>query len=88
MRKIRRFVWLASKRITSDGWLEVFLPLTDDDRRDMEIHIRGRFARSLALQAKSTTQLAHRFKADQLSIFFSVPKDKLISHPNFWYYFG
>jgi hypothetical protein len=42
----------------------------------------------LALQAKSTTHLAHRFKADQLSMFFSVPKDKLISHPNFWYYFG
>src|SRR5260370_6050738 len=73
---------------TSDGWLEVFLPLTDDDRRDMEIHIRGKFARSLALQAKSTTYLAHRFKADQLSMHFSVPKDKLISHPNFWYYFG
>lgn len=74
--------------LTSDGWLEVFLPLTDDDRRDMEIHIRGKFARSLALQAKSTTHLAHRFKADQLSMFFSVPKDKLITHQNFWYFFG
>jgi hypothetical protein len=37
---------------------------------------------------KSTVHLAHRFKAYQLSIFFSVPKDRLISHPNFWYYFG
>ena len=74
--------------LTSDGRLEVALPLTDDDRRDMEIHIRGKFARSLALQLKSTTHLAHRFKAYQLSIFFSVPKDKLISHPNFWYVFG
>jgi hypothetical protein len=74
--------------ITSDGRLEVALPLTDDDRRDMEIHIRGKFARSLALQVKSTTHLEHRFKAYQLSMFFSVPKDKLVSHPNFWYYFG
>ena len=74
--------------ITSDGKLEVALPLTDDDRRDMEIHIRGKFARSLALQVKSTTHLEHRFKAYQLSMFFSVPKDKLISHPNFWYFFG
>jgi hypothetical protein len=74
--------------ITSDGVLEVYLPLTDDDRRDMEIHMRGKFARSIALQVKSTMHLAHRFKAYQLSIFFSVPKDRLISHPNFWYYFG
>jgi hypothetical protein len=74
--------------LTSAGLLEVALPLTDDDRRDMEIHIRGKFARSLALQLKSTTHLAHRFKAYQLSIFFSVPKDRLISHPNFWYVFG
>jgi len=74
--------------ITSDGMLEVALPLTDDDRRDMEIHIRGKFARSIALQVKSTLHLEHRFKAYQLSMFFSVPKDKLISHPNFWYFFG
>jgi hypothetical protein len=37
---------------------------------------------------KSTLHLAHRFKAYQLSMFFSVPKDRLISHPNFWYFFG
>ena len=74
--------------ITSDGVLEVAFPLTDDDRRDMEIHMRGKFARNLALQVKSTEYLAHRFKAYQLSIFFSVPKDRLISHANFWYFFG
>ena len=74
--------------VTSDGVLEVAIPVTDDDRRDMEIHIREKFARSVALQVKSTTHLAHRFKAYHLSMFFSVPKDKLISHPNFYYYFG
>ena len=73
---------------TSDGRLEVAIPVTDDDRRDMEIHIREKFARSVALQVKSTTHLAHRFKAYQLSMFFSVPKDRLINHPNFWYFFG
>jgi hypothetical protein len=74
--------------VTSDGVLEVAIPVTDDDRRDMEIHIREKFGRSVALQVKSTTHLAHRFKAYQLSMFFSVPKDKLINHPNFWYFFG
>jgi len=74
--------------ITSHGVLEVALPLTDDDRRDMEIHLRGKFARNIAFQVKSTLHLEHRFKAYQLSMFFSVPKDRLISHPNFWYFFG
>lgn len=74
--------------ITSDGRLEIALPLTDDDRRDMEIHLRGGFGWSLAFQVKSTMHLAHRFNAYQLSMFFSVPKDKLITHPNFWYVFG
>jgi hypothetical protein len=74
--------------ITSDGVLEVAFPLTDDDRRDMEIHPRGKFAGYRAFQVKSTMHLAHRFRAYQLSMFFSVPKDRLISHPNFWYFFG
>jgi hypothetical protein len=74
--------------VTSDGRVEVALPVTDDDRRDMELHIRGKFARRVALQVKSTMHLEHRFKAYHLSMFFSVPKDKLINHPNFWYFFG
>jgi hypothetical protein len=74
--------------ITSDGMLEVSLPMTDDERRDAEIHVRGQFTRAIAVQEKSTTHLAHRYEAYQLSIFFSVPKDKLITHPNFWYFFG
>src|SRR5260370_30483670 len=74
--------------ITSDGMREVALPLTDDDRRDMEIHLRGKFARNVAFQVKSTLHLAHPFKANHLSMFFSVPKDRLVTHPNFWYFFG
>ena len=74
--------------VTSEGLIEVTLPLTDDDRRDMEIHIRGKFARSIAFQIKSTMHLDHRFRAYHLSMFFSVPKSKLITHPNFWYVFG
>ncbi len=74
--------------VTSDGVIEVTVPLTDDDRRDMELHLRGKFARSLALQVKSTTHLAHHFKAYELSMFFSVPKDKLVTHQDFYYFFG
>jgi len=74
--------------ITSGGMVEVAFPMTDDDRRDMELHLHGKFAGYRAFQVKSTMHLAHRFRAYQLSMFFSVPKDRLISHPNFWYFFG
>jgi hypothetical protein len=72
----------------SDGELEVTAPVTDDERRDMETHIRGQFGHSLVFQAKSTTRVEHRWKARTLDIFFPVAKDRLISHPLFWYFFG
>jgi len=72
----------------SDGDLEVSKPVTDDERRDLETHIRGQFTPSLIFQVKSTTHVDHRFKARRLSIHFPVAKIRLISHPLFWYFFG
>src|ERR1700737_2402914 len=51
-------------------------------------HIRGQFTPGLIFQVKSTTYIDHRFKARRLSIHFPVAKDRLISHPLFWYFFG
>lgn len=72
----------------SDGELEVSAPVTDDERRDLETHIRGRFTNGLIFQVKSTTHIDHRFKARRLAIHFPVAKDRLISHPLFWYFRG
>ncbi len=72
----------------SDGELEVMAPATDDERRDLETHIRGKFSRGLIFQVKSTTYLDRRFKARRLSIHFPVAKDRLVSHPLFWYFFA
>jgi hypothetical protein len=72
----------------SDGELEVSAPVTDDERRDLETHIRGQFRPGLIFQVKSTGYLDHRFKARRLSIHFPVAKARLISHPLFWYFFG
>ncbi len=38
----------------SDGQIEVTAPVTDDERRDLETHIRGEFGRSLVFQVTST----------------------------------
>jgi hypothetical protein len=72
----------------SDGDLEVSKPVTDDERRDLETHIRGQFTPGLIFQVKSTTHVDHRFKARRLSIHFPVAKDRLVSDPLFWYFFG
>lgn len=80
--------WLKLFTLGSDGAVEVSKPATDDERRDMEMHIRGRFSRSLIGQSKSTTYLDHRFRARRISIHFPVRKERLISHPLFWYFFA
>jgi hypothetical protein len=74
--------------IGSGGQIEVSSPMTDEERRDMEIHIRGRFGPGLAFQVKSTTY-RHRQrsrKAYVINIHFTVRPERLISHPLFWYF--
>ncbi len=74
--------------IGSDGKLEVSWPMTDDERRDAEVHIRGNFGESMALQVKTVTHLQRprgRVTA-QLQIPFSVRKEHLITDPRLWYH--
>jgi hypothetical protein len=72
----------------SDGLLEVARQATDDDRRDADVHRRGDFSLNLGFQIKSALQVAHPWAADQLHIRFTVLKDRLVTHPNFWYFFA
>ena len=70
--------------LTSDGQLEPAVPVSDDDRRDFEVHVKGDFRANLAIQVKSAIFLQHRFRSYYLAINFHVPKDRLISDPSFW----
>lgn len=72
----------------SDGALEVARQATDDDRRDADVHRRGDFGVNLGFQIKSALQVLHPWAADRLHIRFTVHKDRLISHPYFWYFFA
>jgi hypothetical protein len=74
--------------IGSGGQIEVSSPMTDEERRDMEIHVRGRFGPGLAFQVKST---AYRHRqgsrnAYVINFHFTVRPERLISHPLFWYF--
>ncbi len=74
--------------IGSDGRLEVSWPMTDDERRDAEVHIRGNFGETIALQVKTVTHLQRprgRVTA-QLQIPFAVRKEHLVTDPRLWYH--
>ena len=73
----------------SGGRIEVDAPMSDDERRDYEIHIRGQFGLGLASQVKSGMRL-HRMSANAryLYILFDVRAERLISSPFYWYFFA
>ena len=74
--------------MSSHGNLEVDVPASDDERRDREVHERGHFGVSVALQVKIVMHLARKGgvrRAEIIHIQFSVDKDRVVSHPLFWY---
>lgn len=72
----------------SDGKLEVASPISDDDRRDEEVHARGQFGNALALQVKTTTRLVPDGATYRVSFVSRVRTARVISHPLFWYLFA
>jgi hypothetical protein len=80
----------AAKCLTfgSGGGLEVALPMTDDNRRDMEIHLKDHFRSSVAAQVKARHVLVRRNRAEMLVIRFDEKRERLITSPYFWYFFG
>ena len=79
-------VFVVDVVLSSDGGVEVSRPATDDDRRDADVHRRGDFNLDLGCQIKSAMEVEHPWATDRLHIRFTVLKDRLITHPNFWYF--
>lgn len=73
----------------SRGLIELAAPLTDEERRDFEVHLHGIFGSALAVQVKSVMQLAHLSRnARYLRTRISVRASRLVSDPLFWYFFA
>ncbi len=72
----------------SKGRIELAPPLTDDERRDWELHVRGQFGFGLAVQVKSTMHLQrkNRRRTPVLHCFFQVPIKHLVTSPLFYYF--
>lgn len=70
----------------SGGKIELSAPMTDDERRDYEIHVRGQYGFDLACQVKSAATLHYMSKnVRYLNIFFDVRADRLVNSPFYWY---
>ena len=71
----------------SGGRIEVAAPLTDDERRDYEIHVRGNYGFGIAAQMKSTREV-RRFggRARYMRCQFPVRATRVVNNPYFWYF--
>lgn len=70
------------------GLLEVMVPMTDDERRDLETHLKEHFRLSMALQVKASYVLYRLGRAPRLQKSFVVRPERLIEDLLFWYFFG
>ena len=62
--------------------------MSDDERRDLETHLKEHFRLSLALQVKATHVLYPHGRVSRLQKRFFVKRERLIEDLFFWYFFG
>src|SRR5260370_7186419 len=60
----------------------------DDERRDLETHLKEHFRLSLAMQVKATHVLYQHGRVRRLQKRFFVKRQRLIEDPFFFYFFG
>ena len=83
-REFAKFLMMGSA-----GAIELAAPMSDDERRDYEIHVRGQYGVGVACQVKSAATLQHMSKnVRYLNIFFDVRAERLVNSPFFWYFFA
>src|SRR5690349_8635295 len=70
----------------SKGRIEVASPLTDDERRDYEIHVRGQYGFGLAVQVKSVITIRrYGWRSRYLRCQFPVRATRVVNNPFYWY---
>jgi hypothetical protein len=82
------FEFLKLVILGGGGELEGSRPATDDDRRDADVHRRRDFLLGLGFQIKSAIEVLHPWATDLLHVRFTVRKDRLVTHPLFYYFFA
>ncbi|HYM50227.1 MAG TPA: hypothetical protein VET65_06600 [Candidatus Limnocylindrales bacterium] len=75
--------------LASRGQIEFNPALTDDERRDFEVHIRGEYV-GIAVQVKSALNVYHgrstHHRVEYLNIRFPIRTTRIDNDPRFWYF--
>ena len=73
--------------VGSGGKIELAKPMSDDEARDYEIHIRGQYGMGFACQVKSAMSLHKMSKNVRcINIFFDIAVERLVNSPFYWYF--
>lgn len=74
----------------SGGKLEAYMPVADEERRDFEVHIKGKYRPILAIQVKCAARLWYdkRKGLARLTIGFQVLEGNIRTDRLFWYFFA
>ena len=72
----------------SRGSVELARPISDDERRDYEVHVHGQYGFGLAFQVKSSMKLHRSLNVRRLNISFTARADRVVSSPYYWYFFA
>ena len=74
--------------VGSGGVLKAGVPIVDDEGRDVEIHLGGRFKADFAVQVKVSARLLRRGRLRLLRMTFELPLANQLDDPHYWYLFA
>jgi hypothetical protein len=72
--------------VGSQGMLKAGFPAVDDEGRDVEIHLAGKFTAALAIQVKTATGLQRDGDRCSLYLNFLISPENMIDHRLYWYF--
>ena len=71
----------------SRGVIKAGVPVVDDEGRDVEIQLGGRFRAAFAIQVKTTIAPLRRHRRHlELFTSFQIPVADMVDHPTYWYF--
>ena len=85
---IGQLLFVALAMLGGRGALKAGLPLVDNEGRDVEIHLGGKFKAAFAVQVKVSAVLRRRGRLRLLRMTFGLPLANQIDHPCYWYLFA
>lgn len=85
---VGQLLFAALAMLGGRGAIKAGLPMVDNEGRDVEVHLGGRFKAAFAVQVKVSAVLQRRGRLRLLRMTFVLPLANQVDHPCFWYLFA